>query len=296
MTGASTLDDAAASGPPGTIASALVVARKDVRDAIRAYTLHVLTAAFVLTGGFLAAIHWVPVLFRESSVDSDTLALLNSLRQPTVVLVPLIGLALSYWAIAGERERGSLKLLLGLPASRSSVVAGKFLGRTCVVAVPILVGFAVAGGIALATYDTFDAVVFASYTALTICYGAVYVAIGLGFSAWTASRFRAVAGATSLYFLFVLGWDLVLAVLVGLSGRSVTQDAAPAWVQVVGALNPASAFVYAVRSLVPEYAAVTTLPAAEAAGLRNWVGFVVLACWLVVPLFAGGLRFRAADL
>jgi ABC-2 type transport system permease protein len=202
----------------------------------------------------------------------------------------------SYWSIAGEREEGSLKLLLGLPTTRRAVVTGKFLGRTVVVTVAILLGFAVAGGIALATYGTFDAAAFASYTALTVLYGAVYVAIGLGFSAWMPSRFRAIAGAASLYFLFLLGWDLVLAVLVALSGRSVTQDAVPGWIQFVGALNPASAFVYAVRSLVPEYVAVTTLPAAEGAGLQNWAGFVILAAWILVPLGLGLLRFSRADL
>lgn len=296
MTGASSRDDAAASGPPGAIASTLLVARKDVQDAIRAYTLHALTAAFVLVGGFLAALHWVPVMYRGSPVASDTLALLNSLRQPTVLLVPLIGLALSYWSIAGERERGSLKLLLGLPATRPAVVAGKFLGRTAVVGVATLVGFGVAGGIALASYDTFDVAVFAGYTAMTLCYGAVFVAVGIGFSTGLPSRTKAMAGAGTLYVLFLIGWDVVLTVLVALTGRSITEDAVPAWIQIFGWLNPSWAFTYATRSVVPEYEAVTRRPGASAAGLEDWVGFPILAAWIVVPLLFGYLRFRAVDL
>lgn len=274
----------------------LAVAGKDLHESLRTYTLVGLTAAFVLVAGGLAAIHWIPVQYRESAVAPDTLALLNSLRQATVLFVPMIGLALGTRSIAGERERGTVRLLLGLPISRGSVVLGKFLGRSAVVGIATLVGFAVAGGIALATYDAFDVAAFAGYTAMTLCYGAVFVAIGIGFSAGLPSRARAIAGAASLYVLFLIGWDFVLTVLVALTGRSLTEDAVPAWIQLVGSSNPSWAFTYATRSVVPEYEAVTRRPAAETAGLDDWIGFPILAVWLVVPLVVGHLRFRTADL
>jgi len=275
--------------------STLAVAGKDLSESLRTYTLLGLTAAFVFVGGGLAAIHWIPVMYRESAVSSDTLALLNSMRQPTVLFVPLIGLALGTRSIAGERERGTIRLLLGLPISRGSVVLGKFLGRTAVVGIATLVGFGVAGGIALATYGSFDVTVFAVYTAMTVLYGAVFVAVGIGFSAGLPTRARAIAGAASLYALFLIGWDLLLTILVALTGRSMTEGAVPAWIQLFGWLNPSWAFTYASRSVVPEYEAVTRRPIAGAAGLEDWVGFPILAAWIAVPLLVGSLRFRTAD-
>lgn len=78
--------------------------------------------------------------YQDSAVETTTLVLLNSMRQPTVLLIPLVGLALAYDTIAGERESGTLRLLIGLPNSRAEVVFGKFVGRTGVIAVSILVG------------------------------------------------------------------------------------------------------------------------------------------------------------
>lgn len=276
--------------------SVLAVAGKDVRESLRTYTLVGLTAAFVFVAGGLAAIHWVPVPFRESDVSSDTLALLNSMRQATVLFVPMIGLALGTRSVSGERDRGTIRLLLGLPITRRAVVLGKFLGRTTVVGIASFVGFAVAGAIALATYDSFDVVVFGGYSTMTFLYGAVFVAIGIGFSAGMPSRVRAIAGGAALYTLFLLGWDLFMVLLVGLTGRNALHDPVPEWIQFVGLWNPANAFTHATRAVLPEYGEVTTYPTADAAYLQDWIGFVVLACWIAVPLCVGYLRFRTVDL
>jgi ABC-2 type transport system permease protein len=85
-------------------------------------------------------------------------------------------------------------------------------------------------------------------------------------------------------------------VLVALTGRSITDDAVPAWINALGWLNPSWAFTYATRSVVPEYEAVTRRPPASAVGFEDWVGAPILAAWTVLPLVVGYLRFRSADL
>ncbi|AGN02372.1 ABC-2 type transporter [Salinarchaeum sp. Harcht-Bsk1] len=170
---------------------------------IRSYALLVLSVLFVCFAGGLAAIQWVPIMFRDSHVPTSTLAMLNRMRQPTVLLVPAIGIALGYGAIVGAVERGSIKLVLGLPVGRGSVVLGTVLGRTAVVSTAILVGYGVVGLIALGFYATFDAAAFLAYTLLTICYGTTYVSIAVGFSAFARSRSRALFGAIVLYAIFL---------------------------------------------------------------------------------------------
>jgi ABC-2 type transport system permease protein len=212
-------------------------------------------------------------------------------------MIPLIGLALAYDTVAGERESGTIRLLMGLPNSRAAVVFGKFVGRTGVIAVSVLVGYAVAGAVALVTYDSFDVVVFGLYTLLTILYGAVYIGLATGFSAAVESRQRALVGAGGLYALFLLGWDVLLLVLqLAIYGQDIPEAGLPDWFKFIGLLNPSTAFMHAARAVIPEYAEITFYPQGSAFYLENWVGFVILGLWAAVPLVLGYVRFERADI
>jgi len=273
------------------------VIKKDFHDSIRSFSLISATSLFVVFAVGLAAIQWIPVMYRDSAVATSTLALLNSMRQPTVFMIPLIGLVLAYDTIAGERESGTLRLLLGLPNSRAQVVAGKCIGRTGVITVSILVGYALAGAVALLTYESFDAVVFGLYTLLTIIYGAVYVAFATGFSAAMRSKQRALVGAGALYTLFLIGWDvLLLALQLAIYGQSIPEAGLPDWFKFLGLLNPSTAFMHAVTVVIPEYSALTFYPEGSAFYLQDWVGFVILLGWAALPLGLGYLRFERTDI
>ena len=274
-----------------------VVAKKEVLDAHRSYTLAATTVLFVIWAGFLAAIQWVPTFFRDSELSTSTLATMNSMQQSATFFVPLIGLLLGHAAIVDDRTSGRFKLVLSLPHSRRDYVFGKFLGRTVVLSAAILLGYGTAMVIGALTYSSFSVRIVALYTLLTILYGAVYVGVGLGLSVFTQSRTRAIAAAIGLYGLFLLFWDVFLLVLqLATVGSTVPESGLPDWIEFVGLLNPSTAFPYAARALVPEFAEITLLPEPSAVYLQNWIGFVVLAVWLVVPLGVGYLRFARRDL
>ena len=63
---------------------------------------------------------------------SVTVASLTSLA---VYLVPLLALLMSFDAVAGEVERGTLPLLLTYPVSRAEVLLGKCLAHVAILAV-----------------------------------------------------------------------------------------------------------------------------------------------------------------
>jgi ABC-type transport system involved in multi-copper enzyme maturation permease subunit len=54
------------------------------------------------------------------------------------VLLSLVALLFAYDAVSGERERGTLKLILGNAVSRAELVAGKMLGGLAVIVVPFV--------------------------------------------------------------------------------------------------------------------------------------------------------------
>lgn len=278
--------------------SLIAVTRKEYLDSIRSYTLIGLIALFVVFTTFLAGIQWIPNLSGVSpSGDINTLALLNSMRQPALYLVPLVGIMVGYKAIAGERSSGSIRLILGLPNTRREIFFGKLLGQTAVVSTAILLGYGAAALVALVTYDSFALVEFGLYTLLTLLYAMACVSIAIGFSASTKSRARALAGAVAVYSVILILWDAITALLqTAIIGYEVPIGEQPAWLAIFYNLNPSTAFAHAARAVLPEYREITQFPYLETNIWVDWYGFIVLALWIAIPLAIGYLCFSRADI
>ena len=101
-----------------------VIATKEFRDRIRnrwVLAVAVIFALFALAIAYFGASQQGEVGFRSVDV---TVASLVSL---VIYLVPLIALILGYDAIVGEKERGSLELMLSMPITRFEILLGKYL-------------------------------------------------------------------------------------------------------------------------------------------------------------------------
>ena len=68
---------------------------------------------------------------------SVTVASLTSL---SVYLIPLLALLMSFDAIAGETERGTLPLLLAYPIARWEILLGKLLAHLAILTLAVLLG------------------------------------------------------------------------------------------------------------------------------------------------------------
>lgn len=120
---------------------ALIIAGKELRDGMRnrwVLATTALMAALALTLAFLGA---APTGTVKASGLAVTIVSLSSL---TIFLVPLIALLLSYDAIVGEVDRGTMALLLAYPVARWQVVLGKFAGHLAILGFAIVVGYGVA--------------------------------------------------------------------------------------------------------------------------------------------------------
>ena len=101
------------------------VAGKEFRDRIRnrwVLAVALVFAVFSLVIAYFGGAQQGAVGFRSIEF---TIASLVSL---VIYLIPLIALLLGFDAIVGERERGSLDLLLSLPITRLELLLGKYLG------------------------------------------------------------------------------------------------------------------------------------------------------------------------
>ncbi|WP_435320592.1 ABC transporter permease subunit [Haloarchaeobius sp. TZWSO28] len=273
----------------------ITIARKEVDDSVRSRLLWgIVGLVAVLTSFAAAMLQFVP------GVEADALAGINGATELATLLVPIVALVAAYLAIAGERESGSVKVLLGFPPSRAEVVAGKFLGRAALVIVGVSAGYAVSGVVTLLVYGSLPVVAFAATLALTAFLGAVFVAIAVGLSALSATRSRAMTGSIAVYLVLTLFWDFVPQGTYMLVEGSSPTAPLPGWFLLLQSLSPTGAYGSLVTAVVSSEAGVPGLPALVAGAfpfyLEPWFLLGLLAAWSAVPLLVGYRAFEKADL
>ncbi len=267
----------------------LTIAAQEVRAGLRnrwVLAITVLLAALALS---LALLGSAPV----GVVKADPLAVVVvSLASLTIFLVPLIALLLSFDAIVGEHERGTLLLLLSYPLSRWQVVVGKVLGQVAILAVATVLGYGAAGvalwlkgGVGIDAWLAYGAMV-----ATSVMLGASFVAIGCLASTLVRERATAAGLAVGVWLLFVLLFDTaLLGVLVADQGRIVGKTALDALLL----LNPTDVYrlfnMTASRS-VSVYSGMAGPGDPQA--VAPWIYIAVLAAWIAVPLAAAVAVFR----
>ncbi|WP_232703331.1 ABC transporter permease subunit [Halobacterium wangiae] len=273
----------------------LVVARKDVADAARSRLLWATIALFAGLTSLTVVLPLVLPVPEEGAVAGVQLA-----AQFAGSLVPITALVAAYLSVAGERESGSLKILLGFPPSRRDVVLGKFVGRSFVVLVAAVAGFSLAGVVALAAYGTLPVGAFAGVAALTGLLAVVFVGIAVGLSAAFDTRGRAMTAAVGVYVVLTVLWDMVplgthVAVTGELPGATV-----PAWFYGVTAFSPTGAYNMLTRSVLDGAYVAPSVVGRVAGEIPFYLDarflVVVVVAWTVVPLVLGYWRFERADL
>ncbi len=216
---------------------------------------------------------------------SVTVASLTSLG---VYLVPLLALLMSFDAIAGEVERGTLPLALTYPVSRQEILLGKFLAQMGILGLALGIGYAIAAGLAFWQDPRAGEGVAAMLRlfASSLLLGATFLAIGYAISAVSRRPGAAAGLAIGLWLVLVILYDLgLLAAIVVDQGGVFTTDIFPYALLA----NPADAF------------RLFNLASSGAGGAASGVGgasgsipagqaLAVIAIW---PLVAFGLALAA---
>ena len=269
----------------------LTIARKEFGDALRSRVVWGIVAVIAAMTSLSAAL---PLLVPEAGGGAE--AAIGGASQFAGLLVPIMALIAAYLSIAGERESGSLKVLLGLPPSRGEVLAGKFLGRGAAVAAGIASGFAISGAITAVLYGRLPVVAFLVTTALTVLLAVSFLGIAVGISALSETRARAMTLAITAYLGLTLLWDLAPnGVHLLVTGRLPAGNP-PAWFLLVGGLNPTGAYNALVQRALLGGGAGTAVGGPSPAYLSPVTFLAVMVAWAAVPLLVGYLGFRRADL
>ncbi|MGF1627960.1 MAG: ABC transporter permease subunit [Kiloniellaceae bacterium] len=277
--------------------AALVIAGQEFRVGLRNRWIVAMTLLLAALALSLTLLGSVPT----GTVGVDPLAVVVvSLSSLTIFLVPLIALMLSFDAVVGEEERGTLMLLLAYPVARWEVVVGKFLGHAAILAVATIAGYGCAGaalllrdglggaGGAAAGWPAFGAMVGSS-----ILLGAAFLALGGLASVLVRERATAAGIAVAVWLVFVLLYDTaLLGILVADQGRIVGADL----LDVLLLLNPTDAYRLLNLTSSESTRAYAGMAGPGESGLAPGVLVAALVAWVAVPLAAATAIFSRRQL
>jgi len=264
----------------------LTIATKEFRDRMRnrwVLAVAVVFTVFALVIAYFGGAQQGAVGFRSIEF---TIASLVSL---VIYLIPLIALLLGFDAIVGERERGSLDLLLSLPITRLELLLGKYLGLACALTLSTLAGFGLVALLLFHRMSWTSIYHYAGFMVSSVLLGLVFLSLAVLVSVVSRDRTRASGLAIATWFFFVLVYDLLLlGILVGTGGRF--GGDALAWLLL---LNPADVFrilnIFSLDDVRTLYGLASVVPTSM--GNPVAMGGVMLA-WIVVPLALANWRFK----
>ena len=262
------------------------VAGKEFRDRIRnrwVLAVALVFAVFSLVIAYFGGAQQGVVGFRSIEI---TIASLVSL---VIYLIPLIALLLGFDAIVGERERGSLDLLLAMPITRLELLLGKYLGLAAALTASMLGGFGVVMALLFRQIDTRGLYHFIGFMGSSVLLGLAFLSLAVLLSVMARDRTRASGLAIAAWFFFVLVFDLLMLGLLVSTGGRFGGDALT-WLLL---LNPADVFrilnVFSLDDVRTLYGLASIVP--PALGNPLAMGAVMLA-WIAVPLLIAKWRFK----
>lgn len=203
----------------------------------------------------------------------------------SLLIAPLMAVLMGAASITGERERGTLELLLAQPISRVHLLVAKYAGLLGAIALATCAGFVPAGVLIALAAGPEALASFAIFPLLASACAATMLGIGVLVSVNSRSAVQAQGAAVGLWFTFALLYDLLLVGVLAASGLRAE------WLAVSLLVNPVDAArVLGVLALEPDLyllgPAGAYLSTQFSSGGAAALLLAVLACWIAAPLVA----------
>jgi Cu-processing system permease protein len=269
----------------GSFSPVRILAAKEFHDRLRNRWV----MAVALTFTVLALVIAYFGTAQQGTVGFHSIELtIASLVSLVIYLVPLIALMLGFDAIVGERERGSLGLLLSMPVSRTQVLVGKYLGLAAALTASTVIGFGLVAFVLAADLDLSALAHYLVFMASSVLLGLAFLSIAVMISVFATSRAGASGVTIGLWLFFVLIFDLLM--LGGLvAGGGLGGDVVPYLLL----LNPADVFRVLNIVSLDEVRTLNGLATVFPEALASPALLVaMMGAWMAVPLAIAAWRFR----
>jgi Cu-processing system permease protein len=268
--------------------SAIPVARKELRDAIRNRWVIGYSVLLGVLGLVAAAAGFESSAGLALQTFGRTTATLMNL---CLLLAPIVAVLAGAAAIAGEQDRGTLELLLAQPITRGRLLLSKYGGLLASLAIATIAGFTPAGVFIAAQAGPAYLGHYLLFPAIAIVLAAAMLGIGFLISVSSRTPIQAQGAAVFVWFGFVLLYDLLLMGTLTISGLRIEFLAASLVVNPVDAAR-----VLGVLALEPDLyllgpAGAYLTAHFSRAGAALWLA-ASLAFWMVIPIVISVRRFR----
>ena len=262
------------------------IAFKELRDRLR--NRWVLAVAAVFTALALVIVYFGGA--QQGAVGMRSIEFtIASLVSLVIYLIPLIALLLGFDAVVGERERGSLDLLLALPVTRFEVLMGKYLGLAAALSLSTLGGFGLVAVLLATQVGPAALEPFIGFMFSSVLLGLAFLSLAVMLSVLARDRARASGLAIALWFFFVLVFDLVMLGLLVVGGGETGNE----WFPYLLMFNPADVFrilnIFSLDDVRSLYGLTSIVPTALA---KPWLMALVMLGWIAAPLAVATWRFR----
>jgi Cu-processing system permease protein len=261
----------------------LLIARRNMWVATSVVLMAMFSVVLTLAGGITTGSLGVdPLIVATSSITTLS-----------VYFVPLVALLLSFDAISGEVERGTLSLSLTYPLSRAEILIGKFIAHFLVLAFAIGVGLLLTGILAIVKNGSadlsFTPLLWLFFTSLML--GATFLGLGYLVSALVRQPSVASGLAIVIWLVCVVLYDIaLLGALVADNGGFFTNFIFPYLL----VANPADAFRLLNMPEISNEMLNTGLDAASA--VSGKIGQMIsLFLWPILALFFAWLVLRKVE-
>ena len=270
-----------------------ILTMKELRDGFRNRWI----AAAIIVLGILALVLSVLGSAPTGSIRASELDVsVISLASLSVYLIPLIALMLSFDAMVGEFERGTMMLLLTYPVTRWQVIMGKFLGHVLILFIAILVGYG--GAVVAMTLVTGSSAegwqAYVVMMASSMLLGAIFIALGYLVSVLVKERATAVGAAIGLWLVFVVLYDLLLFGALTLDKDQLIGQHLFSMLMLISPTDTYRVLNLSSFEGVSEAAGIAGV--ASEAGLSGILLVSAMLLWVVVPLAGTLLVFQRREL
>jgi len=270
-----------------------ILALKELRDGLRNRWI---AAAIIVLGGLALALSLLGSA-PTGSIKASTLDIsVISLASLSVYLIPLIALMLSFDALVGEFERGTMMLLLTYPVTRWQVIIGKFLGHVMILFIAILAGYG--GAVLIMTILTGSSLdgwqAYAIMMLSSLALGAVFIALGYLVSVLVKERATAAGTAIGLWLVFVVLYDLLLFAVLLIDKDQVINQQLFAALMLISPTDTYRILNLSMFDGVSQAAGIAGV--ASEAGMSGTLLSSVLMLWIITPLVATLLVFQRREL
>ncbi|PSQ14178.1 hypothetical protein BRD02_10290 [Halobacteriales archaeon QS_8_69_73] len=263
------------------------IVRGDLNRALKNWVVQGVVILFLL---IIIPVIWQSIDLSREGAFIGTLS--SRIEHAFFLPILVLGTAVGYQSVVGERDSSTIRYLLGLPGTRRELMSGKVIARVGIVVAAIVAVLFLTEVIVLLRLDAPYLNSFLIGAGWVLLVGVIWTTFVVGVSAAVSSRYRALAVVLGVYLLFSTNnglWGAVVRPLIGLAftGRFATPQWAytpkvgPVWFQYLDGINP----IIALRRVLD------ALRTVNGSVSSNMTPSLVLYSLLVIFAFAGGTLY-----